>query len=868
MSVGDLAGPVVDVVSCTWPLVSERAGYVCKLEENLESLEIAKEQLESDYEVTKIKVEDEEKLLRKCIPKVASWLDRVKTLLENVRKTLQEGEVEKQKKCLIGGYPKNCWSSYRLGKRVCKLINEVDKRKVEGKFDDLTFKEDLTIREYPKEETVGLDSMLQEVWDRILDPKLGIIGLYGIGGVGKTTLLKKINNEFLNRRHEHDFKTVILVDAKQSDQELQKAILKASGISAGNWENTSIAEKAWQITHILQCKKFVLLLDDVGKRLELLTIGVPLPDDQNKSKVVFTTRSEEVCAFMESDENIEVTCLKSEHALDLFRKKVGGAALSCHSSIPALAEEMASLCAGLPLILITVGRAMAVRKTREEWITSRDLLKRHPSKIAGMSAVLELLETSFNSMLDPKGPNGPNLKLCFTYCYMFPERYSIRKEQLIEHWISEGFLDEFHVGGSRRAMGEYYIGNLKQYCLLESGESEEFVRMHDVIYAQNFWGYKKKILILTQRGANSNEAHRDWNEVERISLWDHNIQDLHINGLQFYKIKTLLCKAPNLKQFPNGFFNSMLALRVLDLSDSSDLGELPGEIGSLICLEYLNLSRTAVVEMPIVLQKLTKMKCLMLDYMKNLQEIPRAVISALRLLEVFSNLVSSNKRCSAKCLLEDLERLPQMSEICIAIENSTSVQRLLGSEKLQHCIRKLSLFYCEALPSIELSPSLLSRIEHLEFFNCIDLKELKISPVSETAQNHSFDHLFNVKIVSGQFSDVTWLTYAPSLKTLTLIDCKSMEEVILGDREDIFLSLTALHLEDLPCLKSICLHALPFQSLTKVEVQQCPRLEKLPFDSNSAKSLELINGEQSWWNGLKWEDEAIKRVFSSAFVER
>nr|POE85985.1 hypothetical protein CFP56_30481 [Quercus suber] len=57
MSVGELVGLVKDVVSCAWPLVSEWADYVRKLEENLKSLEIAKIQLESDYEVIKNKVE-------------------------------------------------------------------------------------------------------------------------------------------------------------------------------------------------------------------------------------------------------------------------------------------------------------------------------------------------------------------------------------------------------------------------------------------------------------------------------------------------------------------------------------------------------------------------------------------------------------------------------------------------------------------------------------------------------------------------------------------------------------------------------------------------------------------------------------------
>lgn len=86
------------------------------------------------------------------------------------------------------------------------------------------------------------------------------------------------------------------------------------------------------------------------------------------------------------------------------------------------------------------------------------------------------------------------------------------------------------------------------------------------------------------------------------------------------------------------FFPLMAALRLLDLSNSLALHELPTEIGQLINLEYLNLSDTAIPNLPSALQKLIKMRCLILNYTNKLQEIPTAMISNFQFLKVFSKL--------------------------------------------------------------------------------------------------------------------------------------------------------------------------------------------------------------------------------------
>ncbi|KAK7362940.1 hypothetical protein VNO77_05065 [Canavalia gladiata] len=51
-------------------------------------------------------------------------------------------------------------------------------------------------------ETIGLDLMFNKFWSFLEDENVGIIGLYGMGGAGKTTLMKRIHNECGKRKHE------------------------------------------------------------------------------------------------------------------------------------------------------------------------------------------------------------------------------------------------------------------------------------------------------------------------------------------------------------------------------------------------------------------------------------------------------------------------------------------------------------------------------------------------------------------------------------------------------------------------------------------------------------------------------------------
>lgn len=97
---------------------------------------------------------------------------------------------------------------------------------------------------------MGLDTKLDQVWRWIEDPSVGIIGIYRIGGVGKTTLLKKVNNKFLDRSH--SFKPVmwILVSKDAEVERVQELIRNELNIPDRVWENQNVDGKAAEIFRV------------------------------------------------------------------------------------------------------------------------------------------------------------------------------------------------------------------------------------------------------------------------------------------------------------------------------------------------------------------------------------------------------------------------------------------------------------------------------------------------------------------------------------------------------------------------------------------------------------------------------------------
>ncbi|XP_034696815.1 disease resistance protein SUMM2-like [Vitis riparia] len=890
----EFVSSIVGLVPCFYDHTSKHTVYIRDLRKNLQALSKEMVDLNNLYEDVKERVERAEQQQMKRRKEVGGWIREVEAIEKEVHEILQRGDQEIQKSC-IGCCPRNCWSSYRIGKAVSEKLVAVSGQIGKGHFEVVA--EMLPrppVDELPMEATVGPQLAYEKSCRFLKDPQVGIMGLYGMGGVGKTTLLKKINNEFLATSN--DFEVVIWAVASKSPdiEKIQQVIWNKLEIPRDKWETrSSREEKAAEILRVLKRKRFILLLDDIWEGLDLLEMGVPRPDTENKSKIVLTTRSLDVCRQMKAQKSIEVECLESEDAWTLFRKEVGEEILNSHPDIPMLAKIVAEECRGLPLALVTLGRAMAAEKDPSNWDKVIQDLRKSPAEITGMEDKLfHRLKLSYDRLPDNAS------KSCFIYHSMFQEDWEIYNFQLIELWIGEGFMGEVHDIHEARDQGKKIIKTLKHACLLESGGSRETrVKIHDVIRDMALWlygehGVKKNKILVYNKVARLDEDQETskLKETEKISLWDMDVGKFP-ETLVCPNLKTLsVKKCHNLKKFPNRFFQFMLLLRVLDLSGNDNLSELPTGIGKLGALRYLNLSFTRIRELPIELKNLKNLMILIMDGMKSLEIIPQDVISSLISLKLFSIYESNITSGVEETLLEELESLNDISEISITICNALSFNKLKSSHKLQRCIRHLHLHKWGDVISLELSSSFFKRTEHLKelyISHCNKLKEVKINverqgilndmtlPNKIATREEYFHTLCSVLIEHcSKLLDLTWLVYAPYLEGLYVEDCESIEEVIRDDsgvceikeKLDIFSRLKYLKLNRLPRLKSIYQHPLLFPSLETIKVCECKSLRSLPFDSNTSNnSLKKIKGETSWWNRLKWKDETIKHSFTPYF---
>ncbi|KAF7851854.1 hypothetical protein BT93_L2014 [Corymbia citriodora subsp. variegata] len=868
----DFAKPLSDLVKYLCGLASTLLGYIYNLRDNVRLLDEANENLKAESEDVKAKMEREEEETRaRRTNQVANWLGKVQEFVDGADHVLQEAGERDRIKCLSRCLPRNCWSSYKLGKRVNQLLNEARRfQREKGEFKDFTLRlPPPQVLEMPMDKTVGLDVPLDRVWKWLVDEKqIRVIGLYGKGGVGKTTLMKRINEKLLHANHGFEIVIWVVVSRQMNEDSIRDAIRKRLHIQDESWDRWSQDERVNHLCYVLNRKKFVLLVDDVWARLDLSKIGVPHPCLENGSKVVFTTRSKQVCHQMEADITYEVECLMPEEALTLFKKNVGKWLENCHQEIQDLAKDIAEECKGLPLALITVGQAMASREHPHEWHYALKTLGNKPHELSGMEEVYHILEFSYNSI------NDSTIQLCFLYCCLFPEDYPIRKNDLIEHWIGEGLLGDTDDVYSMRDRGEYFLGSLKMACLLESvhdnyGElGDQFVKMHDVVRDMATWiardrGQREnKLLVIEKEEELSAKIISKWEEAKKVSLWGKYIRNINQAPPRCSQLETLFVRETDVRFVPRGFFDSMTALlTVLDLSGNRNIELFPEGICDLINLRYLNLSDTKISELPKEIKNLTRLRWFLLNNISNPVTIPTGAIASLPL-NVFSmwglNLEKEEE------MVEELGHMQDLTDLSISVYKSSSALKIF--ESFQRCIRRVRIYKCEDLTCIPISHSLKGsgNFSHLKMFHLtdcsMDVKMEITQGIGRDPNSSCFPSLIEVWVVNCGLLDLSWLVHAPKLQRLMVWRCHVMEK-IMGDgiaREELAASGLFSRLESLMIfnnskLRSICDHTLFFPPRVEFIIEGCPSLKKLPLDSNSTRVSFQIIGDKDWWAEFEWD---------------
>ncbi|KAL8115926.1 disease resistance protein UNI-like [Apium graveolens] len=310
----------------------------------------------------------------------------------------------------------------------------------------------------------------RKLWEALLtegDPQ--ILGIYGMPGVGKTRIMEQIWVEAKDKGIFNKVTRANLSSEKLDVIKLQNDLagyLHCHFISQDN-----VDHRASQLKNsLMNGGKILVILDDVWREIPLDIIGIPY-DDSNGSKgckILFISREEDVCLRNNCKHPVKIAPLTSKEAWDLLNNTVGTGTIDSLQD-ESLAKKVCNKCAGLPLIIHAVGKALKFM-SHNLWKDALEQLENcEIENVPGIGPeVYACLKVSFDNLVEDAKP-------CLLLCSIFPEDADIPIKTLIQLAIGSQLV---HGGRSRvPAM----VDILKSSSLLLESKYEEHFKLHDIM---------------------------------------------------------------------------------------------------------------------------------------------------------------------------------------------------------------------------------------------------------------------------------------------------------------------------------------------------------------------------------------------------
>ncbi|XP_044952719.1 disease resistance protein RGA5-like [Hordeum vulgare subsp. vulgare] len=309
---------------------------------------------------------------------------------------------------------------------------------------------------------VGTDGPKKEVLSllTVTEKKLKVVSIVGFGGLGKTTLANQVYDDL---EGQFDCKAFIPVSQKPDMPRLLNSLRLKLGIN----ELSGICEVQdiiGQLREHLANKRYFIIVDDLWDQEAWEIIRSAFPPNCNGSRVIVTTRVEDVaisaCSY-QREQIYKMKPLGSKDSRRLFMNRVFGPENMCPSNYEEVSNEILKKCGGLPLAIITIASLLACRqeRSRNDWENIRNSL--------GAQFAINPTLKGMRSILNLSYMNLPlHLRTCFLYLGMYPEDYEIMRDDLVRKWIAEGLVGNSH-GKTLEDIGISYFNELVNRSLIQ-----------------------------------------------------------------------------------------------------------------------------------------------------------------------------------------------------------------------------------------------------------------------------------------------------------------------------------------------------------------------------------------------------------------
>ncbi|OMO58221.1 Disease resistance protein [Corchorus olitorius] len=823
-------------------------GYVFRFKKIVEDLKEKSKQLKAKQDSVEDSVKDAENQIQKIDAVVESWRKDASTIQHDVESL--EVAIQENKRC-FNWCPDLCWR-YRLSKQAAKKSLSISELMEKSEFEVIGHPADLPgITLLPSKEFLPFKSAElaeRQIMEALKDDGVNnIIGVWGMGGVGKTTLVNEVGRKAKELKLFGEVVKVV-VSQNQNIEKIQDGIADLLNLKLDKKSEAGKAEQLW--ARLQNEKSILIILDDLWKKLDLKAVGIPVDEHQHKGcKILLTTRSQQVCSLMGSEQVVRLDVLDKDEAWQLF-KSCAELDDGTSPDILKVAIEVVKECKGLTIALSSLGKTLKGARLHK-WREACQNLK--SCTLLDIECVAEDDRNAYKCLkLSYDFLKLEKTKIIFLLCSLYPEDHLILIEQLVRHaWGLELFKGRNSIQEARDAVYTA-VDDLKACSLLleyEKWWEPSYVKMHDMVRDVALWiGSQKEshFVIKSELGAREWPTNENFEHCSAISFMNCNIKGIP-EGLEYPKLEFLsfsdgVLDRNKTMMLSGSSFEGMKSLKVLNLerikrSLSQDaLQMLTNEVGELRSVRLLDLSFCRRLKRipPNVIRRLSKLKELYLGFCEF--KFDEWVVEG-----------STNAEVRNASLLE-LNELSHLTILRLDVGDFECVPQDFVFPKLQNYSIGIGGNIYEVYPSkrylkihkttsLHAFKNLLEEVELLELnsiVNCQSLDDARnYQHVPVTFSNLSFLKIESMNCFRGLCNGLPPDGFLKKLKTLEITRCGSLKSVFPPSVTKNMEQLKSVKIVDCNILEQIfeemegATNDEVLQKLERLEIKKCGSLKSL-----------------------------------------
>ncbi|KAH0775859.1 hypothetical protein KY290_007270 [Solanum tuberosum] len=668
---------------------------------------------------------------------------------------------------------------------------------------------------------VGMEDDFNTILDRLTSEtdELIVVPIFGMGGIGKTTLARNAYDDSYIRSR---FDKQAWVTISQEYNERQMLLELVSSIT-GSKQETSDDELMEFVYRGLKGKRFLIVIDDIWSTKAWDQMQRTFPNDDNRSRILLTTRLKYVADYVSCPDfpPHSKSFLSQNDSWNLFTEKLFKKD-SCPPLLVEIGKHIVRQCQGLPLsIVVVAGLLVKMDLTHDNWKKVEENLNSFFGTVS--ERCQSILSLSYNYL-------PQYLRACFLYIGGFPEDREINVSKLIRLWIAEQFMKARN-NKRLEVVAEEYLQELIDRSLilidtLTANGRMKTCKIHDLLRQLCLSEAHTENVVHVMNG-NDLEAIDDQRRMILLSEVEekHDYRMQHSSGI----IRTFISMQVHSQVWMCSIVSQFKLLKVLDVLRV--LYDFSCVIPELVHLRYV----AAKIEKAVSLDKLRNLQTLILEglaWKEWEQQLDIWSMSEIRHVDIRWPLCISNPvEAEQPLFLNNLQTLylrnsPFVVEIIRRTPNLKKL-KILNRSMLPDFLDSFSILEDLETLHIEtgenIDPMIISRDISLPNLNKLKLRGTRIPwEVVNLLAN-----LPNLEVLMGNhaFAGADWKLNEDvvfrKLKYLRLYGCYNLERWELAAGSDNFPMLEKLKLFQLFKLEEIPESIGEIMTLKSIQIIEC-----------------------------------------------